>query len=56
MNVMHIMNVVLHRQKRPPVDGMSGKFRPLCEVRLCFVSVRLFAMSVSVQGCCFPPA
>merc|ERR1712100_81536 len=31
MNVGHIINFVLHRQKRPPVDGMSGKFRPLCE-------------------------
>ena len=36
MTVMHIMNLVLHRQKRPPLDGMSGKFSPLCEVRLCF--------------------
>ena len=38
MKVIHIMNGVLNRQMRPPLANMGGKFRPLCEVRLCFCS------------------
>ena len=55
MGMAHIVTLVLNRQMRPSITNMSSKFRLLCEVRLR-VCVRLFAMSVSVQGCCFPLA
>ena len=39
MGMAQMVNGVLNRQMRPPLDRMSGKFRPLCEVRLCFLFV-----------------